>query len=246
MELYSVKMRASQREAGRERHISGAEKIVREERLEKVVSQLLERALHHAKGRADFVNLKVEAVSPEEVTHLEALPVTTCPVDTVEEGRDQLRKLLAQAGIDHGEAILGQMEEAYGMRGAMLLHVDTLQRLEPDPHRGIRATYMDAAQDGETGPEKNHFREALVLATKVANQNNILGELCISDDPDYVTGYFAYKELGYVRITKLKEPGDPNGGRIFLFRGSREEAEACIRYLEREKVLVHLPEEAER
>ena len=112
MELYSVKMRASQREAGRERHISGAEKIVREERLEKVVSQLLERALHHAKGRADFVNLKVEAVSPEEVTHLEALPVTTCPVDTVEEGRDQLRKLLAQAGIDHGEAILGQMEAA--------------------------------------------------------------------------------------------------------------------------------------
>ena len=164
----------------------------------------------------------------------------------MEEGRDQLRKLLAQAGIDHGEAILGQMEEAYGMRGAMLLHVDTLQRLEPDPHRGIRATYMDAAQDGETGPEKNHFREALVLATKVANQNNILGELCISDDPDYVTGYFASKELGYVRITKLKEPGDPNGGRIFLFRGSREEAEACIRYLEREKVLVHLPEEAER
>lgn len=45
MELYSVKMRASQREAGRERHISGAEKIVPEERLEKVVSQLLERAL---------------------------------------------------------------------------------------------------------------------------------------------------------------------------------------------------------
>ena len=124
MELYSVKMRASQREAGRERHISGAEKIVPEERLEKVVSQLLERALHHAKGRADFVNLKVEAVSPEEVTHLEALPVTTYPVDTVEEGRDQLRKLLAQAGIDHGEAILGQMEAAYGMRGAMLLHVE--------------------------------------------------------------------------------------------------------------------------
>ena len=87
MQLYSVKMRASQRDGGRERHISGAEKMVSEERLEKVVSQLMERALHHANGRADFVNLKVEAVSPEEVTHLEALPVTTCPVDTVEEGR---------------------------------------------------------------------------------------------------------------------------------------------------------------
>ena len=80
------------------------------------------------------------------------------------------------------------------------------------------------------------------LALKI--DKNILGELCISDDPDYVTGYFASKELGYVRITKLKEPGSPNGGRIFLFRGSEEEARACIRYLEREKVLVHLPEEA--
>ena len=54
MQLYSVKMRASQRDGGRERHISGAEKIVSEERLEKVVSQLMERALHHAKGRADL------------------------------------------------------------------------------------------------------------------------------------------------------------------------------------------------
>lgn len=244
MQLYSVKMRASQRDGGRERHISGAEKMVSEERLEKVVSQLMERALHHANGRADFVNLKVEAVSPEEVTHLEALPVTTCPVDTVEEGRRKLLELLAQAGIARGEEILARMEATYGMRGAMLLHVDTFQRLEPDQGRGVRATYMDAAQSREAGPGKNHFREALVLATKVAHQKNILGELCISDDPDYVTGYFASKELGYVRITKLKEPGSPNGGRIFLFRGSEEEARACIRYLEREKVLVHLPEEA--
>ena len=107
----------------------------------------------------------------------------------------------------------------------------------------MRVTYLDAARDRETGPEKQHFREALVLATKVAHQNNILGELCISDDPDYVTGYFASRALGYVRITKMKEPGSPKGGRIFLFRGSREEAEACVRYLEGAKVLVRLPEE---
>ena len=55
-----------------------------------------------------------------------------------------------------------------------------------------------------------------------------------------MTGYFASKELGYVRITKLKEMGCPDGGRIFLFRGSEEEADDCIRYLEHQKMLVRI------
>mgnify|MGYP000730203146 CR=1 FL=1 len=84
----------------------------------------------------------------------------------MEEGRRKLLELLEQAGIACGEEILARMETTYGMRGAMLLHVDTLQRLEPDRERGVRATYMDADQDRKTGPGKNHFREALVLATK--------------------------------------------------------------------------------
>ena len=130
--------------------------------------------------------------------------------------------------------------------GAMLLNADSLERLEPDRERGIRATYMDmetadsARQSACEG--KNHFNEALVLATKVVSHPNIVAELCISDDPDYVTGYIASREFGYVRVTRLKEPGSPNGGRIFLFRGGEEEREDCIRYLQQQKVLVHMPE----
>ena len=126
------------------------------------------------------------------------------------------------------------------MRGAMLLDVDTMKRLEPDGKRGIRATYMDMLDDGDDRSQKNHFKEALVLATKVASHPNIVGEICISDDPDYVTGYFASREMGYVRITKLKEMGCPDGGRIFLFRGREEEAQECIRYLEHQKMLVRI------
>ena len=81
-----------------------------------------------------------------------------------------------------------------------------------------------------------------MLATKVARHENIIGEICISDDPDYVTGYFASKKLGCVRITRLKEPGCPDGGRIFLFRGEEEEASDCIRYLEHHKMLVRIQE----
>lgn len=239
-DLYSIKMRASQTEDGRERHISGAEKIVGGERLDSVVSQLLRRALGHSKGQADFINLKVERVPRESVLTVKALPVSTCQVETPEEGRQKLRELLIRSGISRPEQILKRLKDTYGMRGAMLLDVDTLERLEPDRERGIRATYMDMAETDDDRSQKNHFKEALVLATKVAGHKNIVGELCISDDPDYVTGYFASSELGYVRITKLKEPGCPDGGRIFLFRGTKEEADECIRYLEHQKILVQL------
>ena len=54
------------------------------------------------------------------------------------------------------------------------------------------------------GNEKNHYEEAIVLATKVANCPGIIGEICISDDPEYVTGYVSSKEIGYRRIKKMK------------------------------------------
>lgn len=251
MNLYSVKMRASRKiedefdgilEEGkkREQHISGAEKIIPEERLEIVCGQLLERALHHAKGEADFINLKIEKVKKEEVIIMDALPVTTYDVETAKEGREKLGELLKKSGILNGQEIVEKMKDTYGMRGAMLLDVDTMERLEPDYNRGIRATYMDAADNEDDRTQKNHFREAIVLATKVANHKNIIGEICISDDPDYVTGYFASKELGYIRVTKLKEMGCPDGGRIFLFRGTKEEVKECIEYLEKQKILVRI------
>ena len=60
----------------------------------------------------------------------------------------------------------------------------------------------------------------------------------VSDDPDYVTGYVATKEIGYCRITTVKEMGDPCGGRIFLYRGPREGVAETIRYLQKQCVLV--------
>ena len=238
--IYSIKMRASRKEAEKELHISGAEKIVPEDRLEVCCNQLLCRALKHAKGEPDSINIKIERVPAKELSYLDALPVTRYDVNSAEEGIGKLRELLVQSGLEKADEILDMLNETYAMRGAMLLDVDSLERLEPRHDRGIRATYMDMAEEGDDRSEKNPFKEALVLATKVCSHPNIVGEICISDDPDYVTGYFASKELGYVRITKLKEMGSLNGGRIFLFQGTREEAAACIQYLEKQKVLVRL------
>lgn len=239
---YSIKMRA----ADGDTHISGAEKIVAEDELETYCARLLRRAMKHSKGTPDLVNLKIEAVAEEEITFLEALPVTTVRTSSLREGLSKVREYLRQLGLsDRADEILSIWESSYAMRGAMLLDVDTLQRLEPDPQRGVRATYMDM-DTGDRGKQeacagKNHFNEALVLATKVVNHPNILAELCISDDPDYVTGYIASKELGYVRITTLKEMGSPDGGRVFLFRGNHgAELADCIDYLQRRKVLVKM------
>ena len=246
--MFAVKMRASS--GGK--HISGAERIVDEALVSQTAAALIERALHHAKGTPDFINLKVEV--PPTLTTIPALPVSTEAVHTPEEGWSLIEKLLAQEGFSRAAEIRALFRETYSMRGAMLLDADTLERLEPDKERGIRCTYMDEVGRKGTGTSvpdsgtkvpvpvsaKNHFREALVLASKVASAPNIVGEICMSDDPDYVTGYIATKRLGYKRITVLKHVGDPAGGRIFLYRGPRSEVAKTIRYLEKEAILVQV------
>ena len=232
--LFAVKMRAAR--AGE--HISGAERIVPANDIPALAAALAERALLHAKGKPDEIHLKAEVAA--DIIHLEALPVSTHVTQTPEEGRACAARLLAGAGITRIDEIMALFPETYGMRGAMLLDADTLERLEPDRARGVRATYMDAAGGGQDGDarKKNHFAEAVVLATKVANAPGIVGEICVSDDPDYVTGYVATKEIGYCRITTIKEMGDPCGGRIFLYRGPREGVEGTIRFLQEQCVLV--------
>ena len=233
--LYSVKMRAAR--AGE--HTSGAEKIVPGAAVPRVAALLAERALTHAKGVPDFVNLKIEAQA-EEVVRLKALAVTTHVTETAAEGRAVAAELLAGAGIVRVDEIMRRFAESHALRGAMLLDADTLERLEPDRERGVRATYMDdeASLEKGTAGGKNHYAEAIVLATKVQHAPGIVGEICVSDDPDYVTGYVATRELGYRRITVIKDKGDPNGGRIFLYRGPRAGVADTIRFLEHTPVIV--------
>ena len=205
----------------------------------KVASRLVERALSHERGTPDFINVKVEAL-PKGILRLKALPVKTHVVATPAEGRALAARLLADAGISRIDEIMARFSVTHSLRGAMLLDADTLERLEPDKSRGVRATYMDDAASIARGTAgvKNHYAEAIVLATKVQNAPGIVAEICVSDDPDYVTGYVATRELGYRRITVLKEKGDPNGGRIFLYRGPRDNVAETIEFLEKTPVLV--------
>lgn len=245
MDYYSLKMRASQQvgegEQKREQHISGAERIVGRDSVEAVCSAMVRRAMTHSKGDPDFINVKIEKVHESDIQILKALPVTRVDVETWQEGLEKAFGLIAPlmgSGSGLREKLQELLRETFPMRGAMLYDIATGERLEPDHERGVRATYMDALHSSEVDGCKNHFNEAIVLATKVANAPGMVAEFCVSDDPNYVTGYVASKELGYVRIMKMKEMGDENGGRIFLFDSRKAHAEECIEYLQKKKILV--------
>ncbi len=235
MPLYSIKMRAAKGDL----HVSGAERIIPQEDISGAVSALTERALHHGLGRADFINIKMEEVKPAQLEYLDALPVNKRPAQTVEETYKIMREMLCELGLAaKADELIDILRHNHPMRGAVLYDVATSTRLEPDHERGIRVTYMDAAGAASSSSCKNHFREAIVLATKVVHAPGIIAELCLSDDPDYLVGYLASLKHGYVRLMPMKEMGNPHGGRVFIFDSTKAKAEEAIHYLEKQRVLV--------
>ncbi len=235
MPLYSIKMRA----AKGNKHVSGAERILEQSEVSSAVSALTERALHHGLGRADFINIKMEEVRPAQLEYLNALPVSKRPAQTVEETYQIMREMLCELGLAaKADELIDILRHNHPMRGAVLYDVATSKRLEPDKERGIRVTYMDAAGAASASSCKNHFREAIVLATKVVHAPGVIAELCLSDDPDYLVGYLASLKHGYVRLMPMKEMGNPHGGRVFIFDSTKAKAEDAINYLEKQRVLV--------
>lgn len=132
------------------------------------------------------------------------------------------------------------------MRGAMLVDMRTGQRLDPWGQRGVRVSRMSFADEtaaitalNAAGYSGVHLEEALVLASKVLSAPGVVGELCISDDPDYTTGYVSYGNT-YHRLHHMKPVGSPLGGRLFFVDATADIA-AIKKYLETTVTLVNPP-----
>lgn len=246
---YSIRMRSSKAEE----HISGAEMIVAEDKLDKSTMQLLHRARNHSHGQAEEINITIEKLAETEFECLKSLPITTINVSDYQVGRKEANYLLKQLGLEE-ELITtaikllsaGPSPDKNNMRGAVLLNLETGERLEPDQYSGVRATKMDYQTEtkaklkellNEHNLNQTHLPEALALATKVVNHNRIKAELCLSDDPNYQAGYIASQEFGYCRFPYLKPEATPLGGRIF-FVEPRSETEEIIDYLTEKAVLI--------
>lgn len=82
------------------------------------------------------------------------------------------------------------------------------------------------------------MREARVLAAKVASCPHVLAEVCISDDPDYTTGYVCIRGR-YHRIANMKLAGTDQGTRVIVVSRADQEALTEISaYLENQAVIV--------
>ena len=90
--LYSVKMRSSlggSHGVGG-RHISGAERIAPEDGLEEQVIAMLRRARTHERGRADFIQVKVEEIKEKDIMTCPLIPVYQMDTRTKSEGNEDL------------------------------------------------------------------------------------------------------------------------------------------------------------
>jgi len=221
MRLYSVRMRA-EREG---RHLSGAERIVSEEELPRVLAQLSKRP-------KDFQLMHITVEEVKEVRRAPfPLKVSSYAFRSVEEARAFAVERLVEEGVKREVALKAVRLLAEGpaqgkvMRGAVLMDFLTGERLEEDFLRGVRTVRFDWS-DREKARRlilKAGGTERTVDALALASKNllcGVLAELCWSDDPNYLTGYAAGRKGGYARITPLKEKGDPKGGRVYFGGGA--------------------------
>lgn len=238
--LYSIRMRAAQggpHESGGH-HISGAERIVTMDQVGTVAQSLVDRALHHSKGVADFINITVDLVPTDSIRHISVLDVEEHETSDVSDAHLLAKKLLEKteitsASVDKGVSLLCGLSTS--MRGAMLIDSVSGERID-EGQRGVRVSHMDTCSDLSIYNMNEHMREALVLASKVQSCEGIVGELCWSDDPDYTVGYVACDGV-YHRLPHMKEMGSSIGGRIFFVKTGTDISK-LIAYLESAPVLV--------
>jgi len=229
----------------RGRHISGAEGIYPYEDIKKAVDKYLMRAIGHPKGMPDEVVITIDALQGKPIK-IDALPISTLRCRSNKEAKRYVIEVLrahgiSQSAIDTALSVLSGRT----MRGASI-EEPSGRRLEPDRERGIRVSRIGIKKGTEgallRGLRKfkiatTTVKEAVIIASKVAVLDEIIAELCVSDDPDYTTGYIASKWIGYLRIPYIKRYGSKKGGRVFFVKEDPD-MKKIIDFLEKKPVIV--------
>lgn len=227
-------------------HVSGAEGLYRKPEIPEIIEQYIERALTHPRGKADKIIITIEDIKQEPKT-ISALPIATIKNTRPVEGKKLARQLLQSSGISKIAIDMAfKLVRRDGLRGAAIITAENGKRLEPDRERGIRVSRLGITKTAFKGLSSKLLKyrintetvqEALVLASKVSSCKHVIAELCVSDDPNYTTGYVAAKRFGYVRIPHIKNKGSKNGGRTFFVKEGINVRD-IIEYLERRPVII--------
>jgi 6-carboxyhexanoate--CoA ligase len=241
--MWSIRMRAS-REG---RHISGAEGLYENKEINKTINKYIRRALTHPKGRPDEIVITVESLKrkPKEIP---ALAVSTLRCGSTLYAEKALMEILKKAAISE-DSIKEALKIVKGkevMRGAALISTTGGKRLDKKKERGVRASRMGITKKAQGvlskklrrhGINTDTVKEALILASKVSACKGVSAELCVSDDPDYTTGYIASPRTGYLRIPNIKRKGSRRGGRVFFVKDAAD-VKSVIEYLEEKPVII--------
>ena len=243
--LFSVRMHATALDG---MHISGAEGIFPGSAVDEVVRYYTERAMSHSRGTPAKTSITVEALKQPPV-FLRSLRVRTLDSSNQVESEHAIRTLLERIGVSRRAiaAAFKVLRSSSVMRGAALVCSRGGCRLEKDRSRGVRASWLGISSRARAtlirklapySIATDTVLEALTLATKVAAAPGVVAELCVSDDPDYTTGYLATKALGYLRLPFIKPRGDFSGGRvIFLKKGA--DPSSTMSWLEQTPVIMN-------
>ncbi len=243
-------MRASKvADSQRKIHISGAEGLYVISDIQGIVKRYIERALKHPKGKADKIIITIDSIK-QKPKSISTLPITTVNCSSPAEAKNIAIELLRSLGISKKAIdIAFELVGKGKMRGAAIITTEKGKRLEPDKDRGVRASRLGISKSAlkvlslklsKHGMNTDTVKEALILASKVASNRQVLAELCVSDDPYYTTGYVASKRFGYLRILNIKHKGSKSGGRAFFVREgiNVEGIKGIIGYLEKMPVII--------
>ncbi|MDW8543615.1 6-carboxyhexanoate--CoA ligase [Staphylococcus sp. KG4-3] len=219
--MYSIKMRASNEQI----HISGAETICEFENLEKNIKKYFNKAFNHENGSIDFLNLKIEKIT-KPIQNLKALPI-------IQNQNTNMQDLANNSGISDKALKNGfqYIENDIAYTGAIILSAQTGKRLDSTKNRGVRVTNFAFKNKNKINDISERVKDALSIATCINLFNNVKGELCVSDDLNYTTGYYASPTLGYNRIFNIKNKNTRVGGRI-IFVDEKIDLKKYIAFLE--------------
>lgn len=225
------------------KHISGAECITDENSLKKDVLALLERAMNHPKGKSDFINISVQKIHDNSsIRYIDPLEITT-----VDNHKNILypNLILKKLGFteDKIKKALEILFSLKNIKGALIVSFEDFYEYTNKITRCSNIDYhMELKDDLNKFLNQNNFlgkylKDALCLSSKICNDDNVLCELCISDDKGYTTGYISSNSLGYIRIKNFKPKDHEFGGRI-IFIKDKNKLDDTINYLKKSPILI--------
>ncbi|MCG7337893.1 6-carboxyhexanoate--CoA ligase [Staphylococcus sp. ACRSN] len=200
--MYSIKMRSSQQN----KHISGAETICNETDITDKLLHFFNKGFNHENGEVDFLNLKIEKVSLPLIT-IESLPLY--------DNNENIRDLAAQVHINEDvlQIAMSYIKDSNSYSGAIVLSSNNGHRLDGSDLRGIRVTNFMFERHNH---HNDRVQDALAISACINRFEGVVAELCVSDDLNYTTGYFATTSTGYHRIKNIKQSNSRHGGRIIF------------------------------